>query len=281
MAKKKTVIENCRVKIDKIDQQIIDLLDNDVARHAMRKKAYVFSRDAVWKEVSNQYLQLFNDVQLNRDTNPRPRHAYVAHIKAITAFELPEIKLDHLKTLTDDTGILQHANHTIPDRSHGYCTDDNARALLAAAILGNKHPAFRERLEAFRARQTEQVLGLVEALNRHAYGWQLKPIVLSHHEVLAPVADKLHQMGEERWTCLFCKRTMIAKAAELAPQYRVQALIMGDSLGLSPLVVMFALLFFGWMWGIWGMVLSVPLAAIIKIICENFESTRPMAVFME
>ena len=123
---------------DAMAAQIIDLLDNDVARHAMRKKAYVFSRDAVWKEVSNQYLQLFNDVQLNRDTNPRPRHAYVAHIKAITAFELPEIKLDHLKTLTDDTGILQHANHTIPDRSHGYCTDDNARALLAA-VMGRKY----------------------------------------------------------------------------------------------------------------------------------------------
>ena len=123
---------------DAMAAQIIDLLDNDVTRHAMRKKAYVFSRDAVWKEVSNRYLQLFNDVQLNRGTKPRPRHAYVAHIKAITAFELPEIKLDHLKTLTDDTGILQHANHTIPDRSHGYCTDDNARALLAAA-MGRKY----------------------------------------------------------------------------------------------------------------------------------------------
>ncbi len=114
--------------------QIIDLLDNDIARHAMRKRAYMFSRDAIWEEVSKQYLQLFREVQLNRGTNPRPRHAYVTHIKAITAFELPEIKLDHLKTLTDDTGILQHAKHTIPDRSHGYCTDDNARALLAAVI---------------------------------------------------------------------------------------------------------------------------------------------------
>ncbi len=123
---------------DTMAAQIIDLLDNDVARHAMRKKAYMFSRDAVWKEVSNRYLQLFNDVQLNRGTKPRPRHAYVAHIRAITAFELPEIKLDHLKTLTDDTGILQHANHTIPNRSHGYCTDDNARALLAAA-MGRKY----------------------------------------------------------------------------------------------------------------------------------------------
>jgi hypothetical protein len=44
------------------------------------------------------------------------------------------MKLDHLKSLTDDTGILQHATYTIPDRTHGYCTDDNARALMVVAI---------------------------------------------------------------------------------------------------------------------------------------------------
>jgi len=115
-------------------EQTIDLLDNDVERHAMRKKAYLFSRDAVWKEVSLKYLRLFNDVRQIRIRTPRPRHSYVEKIKAITRFELPEIKLDHLKAFTDDTGILQHANYTIPDRTHGYCTDDNARALLAAAM---------------------------------------------------------------------------------------------------------------------------------------------------
>ena len=74
----------------------------------------------------------------NRTRNPRPRHFYVENIKAITNFELPEIKLDHLKAFTDDTGVLQHANYTIPDRIHGYCTDDNARALLVAA-MGQKY----------------------------------------------------------------------------------------------------------------------------------------------
>ena len=45
--------------------------------------------------------------------------------------ELPLIKLDHLKALTDDTGILQHAKYSTPRRSEGYTTDDNARALIA------------------------------------------------------------------------------------------------------------------------------------------------------
>jgi glycosyltransferase involved in cell wall biosynthesis len=123
---------------DAMAEQIIDLLDNDVTRHAMRKKAYIFSRDAVWKEVSRKYLQVFREVQLSRTRNPRPRHSYVENIKAITNFELPEIKLDHLKAFTDDTGILQHANYTIPDCNYGYCTDDNARAMLVTA-MGQKY----------------------------------------------------------------------------------------------------------------------------------------------
>ena len=123
---------------DAMAEQIIGLLDNDVERHAMRKKAYTFSREAVWKEVSRKYLQVFSEVRQNRTRNPRPRHSYVENIKAITNFELPEIKIDHLKALTDDTGILQHATYTIPDRTHGYCTDDNARALLVAA-MGQKY----------------------------------------------------------------------------------------------------------------------------------------------
>jgi len=123
---------------DAIAEQIIDLLDNDVERHAMRKKAYIFSRNAVWNEVSQKYLNVFSEVQQNRIQNPRPRHSYIENIEVITNFELPEIKLDHMKAFTDDTGILQHANYTIPDRTHGYCTDDNARAMLVAA-MGQKY----------------------------------------------------------------------------------------------------------------------------------------------
>ena len=119
---------------DAMAEQIIDLLGSDVDRHAIRKKAYMFSRDAIWQEVSRQYLQVFSAVRQTRTRNPRPRHSYVENIKAITNFELPEIKLDHMKAFTDDTGMLQHANYTIPDRTHGYCTDDNARALLVAAM---------------------------------------------------------------------------------------------------------------------------------------------------
>ena len=56
--------------------------------------------------------------------------------------------------------------------------------------------------------------------------------------------------------------------------------IMGKGLGLSPLLVFFSLLFWGWLWGIPGMILSVPLTAVVKIVCQNVPALRPVAVLM-
>ena len=123
---------------DAIAEHIIDLFANDINLHTMRKNAYTFCREAIWKEVSRRYIEVFNEARLNRSRHPRPRHLYIEKIKSITNFELPEIRLDHLKCLTDDAGILQHATHTVPNRDHGYCTDDNARALMVAA-MGRKY----------------------------------------------------------------------------------------------------------------------------------------------
>jgi len=56
--------------------------------------------------------------------------------------------------------------------------------------------------------------------------------------------------------------------------------IMGKGLGLSPLLVFFSLLFWGWLWGIPGMILSVPLTAVVRIVCQNISALRPVAVLM-
>ena len=47
------------------------------------------------------------------------------------------LPLVHLVRMTDDTGLLQHARHDVPDRRHGYCLDDNARALALVARLAS------------------------------------------------------------------------------------------------------------------------------------------------
>lgn len=50
---------------------------------------------------------------------------------------------------------------------------------------------------------------------------------------------------------------------------------MGTSLDLSPLVVLLALIFWGWLWGPWGMVLAVPITSMMKIVCEHVAPLRP------
>src|SRR6185503_6557732 len=56
--------------------------------------------------------------------------------------------------------------------------------------------------------------------------------------------------------------------------------VMGNSLNISPLLILVSLIFWGWVWGPWGMVLSVPITSMIAIIFENVESLRPIAVLM-
>jgi len=70
---------------------------------------------------------------------PLPRPAFtgaprgsMAQTKAVSDPGITQPAFDHLIRLTDDTGLLQHARFTIPNRAHGYCTDDNARAAIAA-----------------------------------------------------------------------------------------------------------------------------------------------------
>jgi len=56
--------------------------------------------------------------------------------------------------------------------------------------------------------------------------------------------------------------------------------IMGDQLNLSPVVVLVSLLFWGWLWGVVGALISIPIAAAIKIVCENIETLHPISVMM-
>ncbi len=60
----------------------------------------------------------------------------------------------------------------------------------------------------------------------------------------------------------------------------VEPRIMAYSLNLSALMILVSLIFWGWLWGVWGMVIAVPLTAIIKIILENIDSLRPLSVLM-
>jgi len=55
---------------------------------------------------------------------------------------------------------------------------------------------------------------------------------------------------------------------------------MAFSLNLSPLVVLVALIFWGWLWGAVGLILAVPMTAAFKAICDNVEKLRPWGAWM-
>jgi glycosyltransferase involved in cell wall biosynthesis len=111
--------------------KVIHLLDNEAKRHAMRKRAYLFGRTMIWPQVARRYMESFERARAER------RHFTPPGFKALDKYqgELPPLKLDHLRHMADDTGMLQHAIFTVPNYHEGYCTDDNARALVVSTLL--------------------------------------------------------------------------------------------------------------------------------------------------
>jgi glycosyltransferase involved in cell wall biosynthesis len=109
------------------------LLDDEAGRHAMRKRAYLYSRGTTWQSTAQAYMASFQRARVERML--RPRAALPDVVSAKETDRLPSINTAHLRTLTDDTGMLQHAIFSVPNNLEGYTTDDNARALIVATLL--------------------------------------------------------------------------------------------------------------------------------------------------
>jgi len=118
---------------DAIATQVIRLLDDEITRHAMRKRAYMFGREMVWSNAAKYYMNSFNKARSERSLST----SLPVIVKSLNerSGELPPLKLDHLISMTDDTGMFQHAVFTIPNYEEGYTIDDNARALIVGIYL--------------------------------------------------------------------------------------------------------------------------------------------------
>lgn len=109
-------------------KEINSLLANEHEREMMRFKGYQYGRSMIWKEVSKMHLDLISKIKERKPLENLQEKG----IKFKKIFsDLPEINLSHLRTMTDDTGLLQHAKYMTPNFHHGYCVDDNARGLIA------------------------------------------------------------------------------------------------------------------------------------------------------
>lgn len=94
---------------------ILKLIENKEERIRIARNAFSHMRKTSWENIAIQYGLLFGALT-NKSEDLR--------------FNTPPIKLDHIKKLTTNFGILQFSNFSEPDPESGYTLDDNARALI-------------------------------------------------------------------------------------------------------------------------------------------------------
>lgn len=193
--------------------QVIDLLNHPEEVRRIRQSAYNYGRSMTWSHVGRRYLDVFAEARQKFMVNGHPRST----ASGPRLQPLPEINLDHLIRMTDGVGVLQHAKYSIPDREHGYCVDDNARALIVAVMAHDLHPqnsyltslitiylsfldhAFNNNAGRFRNFMSYERLWLEEAGSEDSFGralWSLGiSVALGRNKGQAGLADDLFKQS--------------------------------------------------------------------------------------
>jgi glycosyltransferase involved in cell wall biosynthesis len=116
-----------------IAREVIGVVGDAERRQAMCARARAYGRTMTWPAVARRHVESMSRA-LASETSRR-RSSFRSQTLASRPAGWPEIDIRHVQTLTDDTGILQHAVFSIPRYEDGYCLDDNARALLLATLV--------------------------------------------------------------------------------------------------------------------------------------------------
>ena len=133
-----------------IAQEVVGLLGDDVKRRRLRERAAAHGRTMAWPVVARSYLRGFDQARLEHTA--RRRTLFQAKTLAQRPLELPEVNLEYLTLMTDDTGMLQHGAFNVPRYRDGYCLDDNARALLLMALVEEAGTQDRRSVRALSSR---------------------------------------------------------------------------------------------------------------------------------
>lgn len=118
---------------DAFAREITELLADDVRREAMARRAYLAGEPTRWRTVAQETAGLALAARASHERRAEEAFRQLAHPA-----------LEGLLRMSDDCGVMQHSRFGAPDRRHGYCTDDNARALNLLARLaaqGSLDPA--------------------------------------------------------------------------------------------------------------------------------------------
>jgi glycosyltransferase involved in cell wall biosynthesis len=112
-------------KPEEFEKAILHLIENKEERNTMGRNAFSLAHATTWENIAIQYRLLFDQLT-NREEDLK--------------FNFPPIKLDHIKKLTTDFGILQFSKFSQPDPESGYTLDDNARALINMVLYNKVFP---------------------------------------------------------------------------------------------------------------------------------------------
>jgi glycosyltransferase involved in cell wall biosynthesis len=121
---------------EQLSSILMDLLDHTEVMEELRGNARAYGFEITWPRIGKKYISL-GKVMLNEQLSQSPKKDVI-----LDPLILPPFSLEHIKRMTDDTGIIQHAKFGIPNLKEGYCLDDNARALLmvSMAFKQKRHP---------------------------------------------------------------------------------------------------------------------------------------------
>jgi glycosyltransferase involved in cell wall biosynthesis len=111
-----------------LSQTLLELFSSPAELRRTRDAAFALAREMAWPQVGGTYFELIRGTVCAAALEPVALPA----AQPLAVSSLPDLSLEHLLRMTDDTGIIQHAAYTVPMRSTGYCVDDNARALMVA-----------------------------------------------------------------------------------------------------------------------------------------------------
>lgn len=109
---------------------VIDLLDEPDRLRAVQCRAYAKGRETIWPRFAQASAELIESA-----IAPHSHHAPLTATPGLSA----------VFAMSDGTGMLQHSIGVVPDRNHGYCVDDNARALMLMNVANGLTDAERLR----------------------------------------------------------------------------------------------------------------------------------------
>ena len=211
---------------------VIGLLSSPARLQAMRERIHAATRDTVWSALAESYLTAFADVRIGRVVDFRRRRPFAPT-------QRPEPSLAGVRRMTDACGMLQHSIWSLPDRNHGYCVDDNARALILMHRMPGAPDAERRALASTYAAFLHHAWNDAEGSFRNFMNYGREWLEARGSEdsnarsfwAVAVTATEAHAPEQRRWAQAFLPRLLPSVARQRSPRAEAFA-----TLGLAAMV---------------------------------------------